>query len=67
MYGDTNAQRGGPGGNSILGAGARGIPSAAGLAGRQYGGGGSGGSGNSQPTILGGAGAAGIIIVEEFY
>jgi hypothetical protein len=68
---------GGAGGNSMLGAGARGVvaspnlgPSllSPGQAGGIYGGGGGGGSRNSGTTAVGsGAGANGIVIVEEFY
>jgi hypothetical protein len=61
---------GGSGGASILGGGGRGISNAVGVAGGNYGGGGGGGSriGIGNPgTTAGGAGAPGIVIVEEFY
>ena len=73
--GGPNAQRtGGTGGSSILGGGGAGgvVPSsgvAGGGAGGNYGGGGGGAAkgGPSTATASGGAGAPGIVIVEEFY
>jgi hypothetical protein len=60
----------GSGGASSIGGGGRGQPahSGTGIAGKAYGGGGSGSAvGSSQSANTGGAGAAGIIIVEEFF
>lgn len=63
--GATAPATSGGGGNSTLGGGSAGVASAAaGNAGGNYGGGGSGAYG---ATALGGAGAAGIVIVEEFF
>jgi hypothetical protein len=65
----------GAGGNSILGGGAvsakaiaPATPTVNGINGGNYGGGGSGGAKASTPgAVTGGAGAPGIVIIEEFY
>ena len=62
-------------GSSIMGQGARGqaTPRGAGFAGTAYGGGGSGActaprsSKSPFPSVAGGSGASGVVIVEEFY
>jgi hypothetical protein len=58
---------GGLGGPSSMGGGGRSITLNAGVAGGNYGGGGSGGVAASPATQPGGAGAAGVIVIEEFY
>lgn len=58
---------GGNGGSSILGGGGRGAANAAGGAGGNYGGGGGGASKSSPGSFASGAGAPGVVIVEEFY
>jgi hypothetical protein len=67
-------QRGATGGGSIFGGGAVGAASGptggTGSAGGAYGGGGGGGGGTFDPTPAassGGAGAPGVVIIEEFY
>jgi hypothetical protein len=56
-----------PGGSSILGGGGAGSNTNPGAAGGNYGGGGAGGFAPVLATGTGGAGAPGIVIVEEFY
>jgi hypothetical protein len=59
---------GGTGGSSYFGGGGRGVLVGTGLGGNNYGGGGGGGArGNNTGTAPGGAGAQGVVIVEEFY
>jgi hypothetical protein len=64
---------GGEGGNSLLGSGGAGVLSpntgVVGIAGTAYGGGGAGAAGqiSASVPVVGGAGAPGIVIVEEFY
>lgn len=60
---------GGVGGNSVWGGGGRGGNTSAGAAGSAYGAGGGGGSNPSgtATNINGGAGVAGVVVVEEFY
>lgn len=59
---------GGSGGSSSMGGGAAGrAGGTTGNVGNAYGGGGSGGGGNGPTPFAGGAGAAGVVIVEEFY
>lgn len=61
---------GGTGGSSIFGGGGRGTYTStptAGQVGGAYGGGGGGGQAYSSGTAVGGNGAQGVIIVEEFY
>jgi hypothetical protein len=72
--GDGSLVQSGIGGSSIMGGGGTsrtGPGVLAGFAGNSYGGGGSGGvvQSNATPSVTGagGAGAAGVVIVEEFY
>ena len=62
--GNAATGTGGLGGNSFFGGGARGVYGEAGVAGFVYGGGGSGSQDNAS---AGGNGAAGIVIVTEYY
>lgn len=58
----------GRGGSSVIGAGgSEVVENTAGIGGEGYGAGGSGGASNSTTPRAGGAGYAGLIIVEEFY
>jgi hypothetical protein len=70
ILGSTGGQGlSGAGGSSIMGAGGQASQQAGnGSAGSGFGSGGSGGAGgNSQVALTGGAGAPGVVIVEEFY
>ena len=62
----TTWQTGGFGGRAFLGAGASESQGSTGSSGTAYGGGG-GGGGSTSSDVNGGAGAAGIVIVTEFY
>ena len=65
--GSNSGPNSGNGGSSIYGGGALGAKDANGNAATGYGGGGSGGSSVTPGAKTGGAGAAGVITVEEFY
>lgn len=64
----VNCARGGYGGDSLMGTGAR-VSQGQGFDGLKYGGGGGGGTrrGSTSPAIDGGPGGDGVVIVAEYY